>query len=363
MKKKEGLDKQWKEILERNPDRNQLRYIIARDKLLRVEAANKLLEKDPTNNDLIYIMSWVESMIERVWKIFLAREPLDLEIQYAGSQVSLLRELALKEEKRRLCKKLVEEDTWKKIKPSDLLCVSENCESLLGKVWKRYLEEQRYSVTDYELLEIIKKIPALKEEASERFIQQFLGNREGGSQYYKHILFLTKDVDFLGEQAIKKILEKNPTEYELLFIMDHFESLRKKAKKILKEKKERKVFELQRLNPIDPNDSRGPTYEWMIGGREQLTILVRKKGSVLGGHFHKGEDSSKNPEKFFLAKGKLKSVFQPVEAEKVEKLIEAGSIITIYPYVTHTLKVLEDSVLIEYRDNHFNKKNPDTYQY
>ena len=56
---------------------------------------------------------------------------------------------------------------------------------------------------------------------------------------------------------------------------------------------------IMKIEGVDPNDSRGRTWEWRKVGK-QVTILERKKGAVFGQHYHKGEDSSKNPEQFFL---------------------------------------------------------------
>jgi len=121
------------------------------------------------------------------------------------------------------------------------------------------------------------------------------------------------------------------------------------------------MFDLKKVNSVNQNDSRGPTYEWKFTDKRQITILVRSKGSKLADHFHTGEDPSKNPERFFMVKGKMKAVFTDQEGEKKEEILEAPGTLKIYPYVLHSMIVLEDLILIEYRITHFDKENPDVF--
>ena len=61
-------------------------------------------------------------------------------------------------------------------------------------------------------------------------------------------------------------------------------------------------FEVSKIAPADPNDPRGMTYGWKLNEErqiKQITILERRKGHKFGGHYHRGDDPSKNPEKFF----------------------------------------------------------------
>jgi len=126
------------------------------------------------------------------------------------------------------------------------------------------------------------------------------------------------------------------------------------------------LFEVNELVPANLTDKRGPTYNWVLPDGRTVVFLFRKKGSVLGGHYHKGKDPSKNPERFFIATGKLKGKFIGPDGREKEKTLEVHSgeralELTIYPFVWHSFEVLEDTLLIESRITPFNPKKPDTY--
>ena len=119
---------------------------------------------------------------------------------------------------------------------------------------------------------------------------------------------------------------------------------------------------IRKLNQIDPYDSRGPTYEWSknIPGL-QITLYKRKKGSTCGNHYHKGEDKSKNPERFLLINGLLQIEAKNAIKQTMKKKIEAVSEILIYPNVLHSFYPLTDIIYIEYRSTVFDPNNKDVY--
>ncbi|KKS38929.1 MAG: hypothetical protein UV01_C0001G0005 [Parcubacteria group bacterium GW2011_GWA2_42_14] len=135
---------------------------------------------------------------------------------------------------------------------------------------------------------------------------------------------------------------------------------------------------IERLNPADPWDRRGLTTEWKFENGSQITVFERKKGIKFGGHYHAGGDPSKNPEKFYLVKGRVRAKFLVLETLRVcgksavlvpkdkdkvgeEYILTAGNTLTIWPYVYHEMEALEDCIFIEYRVTHFNREKPDTY--
>ncbi len=122
-----------------------------------------------------------------------------------------------------------------------------------------------------------------------------------------------------------------------------------------------KLFELKEINPADPNDERGPTYNWVFPDGRTVVLYFRRKGSRLGGHYHKGEDPSKNPERFFIVKGRMKALFIGPNNERKEEILEERRELTIYPNVPHYLEVLEDTILAESRITPFDPGHPDTY--
>ena len=126
--------------------------------------------------------------------------------------------------------------------------------------------------------------------------------------------------------------------------------------------KERPKVIIRKIEPADPDDERGPTYEWCRGlPGKQVSIYVRKRWSWFGNHFHGGRDPSKNPERFFLARGKV--WFQAFEGKKriVNGIIGSGAEIIIYPGILHSMRALTDVIFVEYRETEFDKSKSDTY--
>ncbi len=122
------------------------------------------------------------------------------------------------------------------------------------------------------------------------------------------------------------------------------------------------VFKVVKTKQADADDKRGPTYEWKFPNGEAITVIMRKKGTRFGKHFHPGKDPSKNPEKLFLAFGRVKASYSTIDEQDDPKglILEAGDQFTIYPQVVHSFVALTDVVIIEKRKTHFNPLLPDT---
>lgn len=120
---------------------------------------------------------------------------------------------------------------------------------------------------------------------------------------------------------------------------------------------------IKKHNP-DYKDERGYMVDAFKGeDAKQITVLFRKAGTISGNHYHKGEDPSKNPEKFFIIKGKMKLTAENLEGELLwEDIVDDLTEIRIPPYVKHTFEALEDTWFIEYRKTVFDEKNSDTYR-
>ena len=128
----------------------------------------------------------------------------------------------------------------------------------------------------------------------------------------------------------------------------------------------KELFEVNELTPVNLGDKRGPTYNWTLPDGRSIVLFFRKKGSILGNHYHKGEDPSKNPERFFLAMGKLKGKFRGPDGKEKEKTLEVkfgeqALELTIYPFAWHSFEVLEDTLLVESRITPFDPDKPDVY--
>lgn len=119
-----------------------------------------------------------------------------------------------------------------------------------------------------------------------------------------------------------------------------------------------------RVSKIPSIDTpKGKTIEWCkkIPGL-QVSAYYRKKGTRFAEHYHKGEDESKNPERFLLLSGKIEFTCSALDgSEQTTFTVNAGQEVLIYPEVVHSAVALEDSIFIEYRSTVFNPDNSDTY--
>lgn len=122
-----------------------------------------------------------------------------------------------------------------------------------------------------------------------------------------------------------------------------------------------KGFKIKRIVPVDPNDPRGPLREWKLPDGRQITIASRKAGTK-GGHYHKGKDPSKDPERILVVLGRVKMTFiNRNNGQEEKRILEAGDSVEISSWTGHRSEFLEDTVIVEYRVTYFDKKNPDTF--
>ncbi|GEM_PF-2927980 len=92
----------------------------------------------------------------------------------------------------------------------------------------------------------------------------------------------------------------------------------------------------------------------------QVTFYYRNKGDPCGAHFHKGDDPSKNPERFLPLAGKMH--FMAFDGkETAEFALQSKKELIIPPSIFHLLVIEEDSVFAEYRTTIFDRNHSDTY--
>lgn len=61
------------------------------------------------------------------------------------------------------------------------------------------------------------------------------------------------------------------------------------------------------IQSVNPQDSRGLTYEWCKElTTQQLTFCQRYKGNSSGNHYHTGIDPAKNPERVLVVQGQIR---------------------------------------------------------
>lgn len=122
-----------------------------------------------------------------------------------------------------------------------------------------------------------------------------------------------------------------------------------------------KMREIKKISPIEMEDFEEFNYEWTLPRGKQIIVRIRKKGSKLAGHYHKGEDPSKKPEKFFLAEGKMKVTLIDQEENKEFITLEQGHSLMIPPFIAHQFEAIEDIILLEYRITPFNREKQDIH--
>ncbi len=128
-------------------------------------------------------------------------------------------------------------------------------------------------------------------------------------------------------------------------------------------------FCVEHIPPANPENERGKrTWEYKPDSEAQVSIYFRKEGETFAGHFHKGKDPAKNPEKFFLLCGKVGVKFTDKSGKGSEIVLDAGEPtdprpvkLVIRPLVFHEMRAETDCWYIEYRSRHFDPDNSDTY--
>jgi len=125
--------------------------------------------------------------------------------------------------------------------------------------------------------------------------------------------------------------------------------------------------EIRKMETIEMEVSGEKNHLWTLSQKEncikQIISRERTKEAPLGGHYHKGEDPSKDPEVFGLIKGKMKVTLHNQKGDSEEFVLEEGYELRIQPFVHHDFDVIEDIVLLECRISLFNIKNQDIYHW
>ena len=128
--------------------------------------------------------------------------------------------------------------------------------------------------------------------------------------------------------------------------------------------------DMRGLPPANPLNEKGKrTWERpleipMLRPNHHVTVYFRKRGEKFAGHFHKGDDPSKNPEYFLLLRGKIQIRFQTKGGQKREVNVDASkgpAELTIQPLVLHSMRAIADCWYLEYRPRKFDPVKPDVY--
>ena len=95
-------------------------------------------------------------------------------------------------------------------------------------------------------------------------------------------------------------------------------------------------------------------------GSYGFAIFYRESGTK-GGHFHKGDDKSYDPQRIIMLQGKMKLRFTNLDGEVEEAIIEVGDYLEVPKMVFHEYECLEDCILLESREQEYNTNNADSH--
>ncbi len=99
---------------------------------------------------------------------------------------------------------------------------------------------------------------------------------------------------------------------------------------------------------LDPNfthtDERGKLTQLVRDGFKQVNVILCKKGTSRGGHYHR-----LNNEAFYVVSGDFKLVLEK-DGLSEEYIFKEGSFFMIKPFIKHSFDYIEDTVLVSMYD-------------
>lgn len=114
----------------------------------------------------------------------------------------------------------------------------------------------------------------------------------------------------------------------------------------------------------DEGNFKGKVFNIDFAGLDikQLAVFYREKGLKTDGHFHKGNNPSRDPEISYVLKGKMKISFEGLDGAKDEVILEEGEGLVLEKMVFHKYEILEDVIFIEPKAVP-EKELPDTFDH
>ncbi len=110
---------------------------------------------------------------------------------------------------------------------------------------------------------------------------------------------------------------------------------------------------------FEHRDERGVFKEVAKGSWKTINFAERKKGSIIGNHYHKHIS-----ETAFLVTGAAHVKLVDVNTRRAEEFdIKQGDCFEIKPYEAHALLIKEDSMLVMLLSEEFSHDNKDLYDF
>lgn len=107
------------------------------------------------------------------------------------------------------------------------------------------------------------------------------------------------------------------------------------------------LIELEKIPPLR-DDDRGNAYGFLNRESSYFIVINRKPGTTSGNHYHKGTVPSKDPETFFLVKGRAHLLVRDTETGKEEEYeVEENTKISIPKNVYHSFTALTEVIFLE----------------
>ena len=105
-------------------------------------------------------------------------------------------------------------------------------------------------------------------------------------------------------------------------------------------------------------DDRGSLIQVISSGEwKQLNILIRKAGSLGGGHYHR-----KIHEYFYVVKGRVQVKTISVDnGQRESHIFQAGDCFAVLPGEQHYMKFLKETILAALYSIAVDKEKPDTF--
>ncbi len=124
-------------------------------------------------------------------------------------------------------------------------------------------------------------------------------------------------------------------------------------------------MQITQIPPANPGNDKGKrTFQFQFPDGRQFTYCTRHKGEIVGSHFHKGDDPSKNPEFTLLLSGEIECRTISIGGSVGITDVSAANgpvLIEIEPWLGHTFLCRTDCILGEYRKTWFDPTKSDCY--